>query len=261
MDRRRLSADARLADPRRRLARRHLRRVARLLDRRRRRSALASALCAVAPNANTLIVFRGLQGIAGALLTPASLALITATFTGVARGAAIGTWTAWSGISTVIGPLLGGWLIGISSWRVIFLLNVPIAIGTLALALAKLPRHQHRKEGARVDFVGGDPLRRRARRHRARLHRAAATRLGRSSWSRAGSPAAPSCSPRSSSGRCAPRSRCCRCGSSACATSASRTSRRSPSTAGSRPGASSSRSSCSRSPATRRSAPGSRRCR
>jgi len=116
---------------------------------------LASALCAVAPNADTLIVFRGLQGIAGALLTPASLALITGTFTGVARGAAIGTWTAWSGISTVIGPLLGGWLIGVSSWRVIFLLNVPIAIGTLALALTKLPRHQHRKEGARVDVVGG----------------------------------------------------------------------------------------------------------
>ena len=115
----------------------------------------ASALCAVAPNADTLIVFRGLQGIAGALLTPASLALITGTFSGVARGAAIGTWTAWSGISTVVGPLLGGWLIGISSWRVIFLLNVPIAIGTFALTLTKLPRHQHRKEGASVDVVGG----------------------------------------------------------------------------------------------------------
>ena len=116
---------------------------------------LASAFCALAPNANTLIVFRGLQGIAGALLTPASLALITATFSGVARGAAIGTWTAWSGISTVIGPLVGGWLIGVSSWRVIFLLKVPLAIATLALALTKLPRHQHRKEGIRVDVVGG----------------------------------------------------------------------------------------------------------
>jgi EmrB/QacA subfamily drug resistance transporter len=116
---------------------------------------LASALCALAPTANTLIVFRGLQGVAGALLTPASLALITATFSGVARGAAIGTWTAWSGISTVIGPLVGGWLIGISSWRVIFLLNVPLAIGTLGLALTKLPRHQQRKEGTHVDVVGG----------------------------------------------------------------------------------------------------------
>ncbi|MDX6401093.1 MAG: hypothetical protein QOF27_1699, partial [Gaiellaceae bacterium] len=87
---------------------------------------VASVLCAVSPNVDTLIVFRGLQGIAGALLTPASLALITSTFSGAERGAAIGTWTAWSGISTVVGPLLGGWLIGVSSWRVIFFLNVPI---------------------------------------------------------------------------------------------------------------------------------------
>src|SRR2546421_12455708 len=87
---------------------------------------VASVLCAIAPDATTLIVFRGIQGIAGALLTPASLAVITANFKGPERGAAIGTWTAWSGISTVVGPLVGGWLIGISSWRVIFLLNVPI---------------------------------------------------------------------------------------------------------------------------------------
>jgi MFS family permease len=98
---------------------------------------LASALCALAPNADTLIVFRGLQGIAGALLTPASLAVITSTFEGHERGAAIGTWTAWSGISTVVGPLLGGWLIGVSSWRVIFLLNVPVAAATVA---RKIPR-------------------------------------------------------------------------------------------------------------------------
>jgi EmrB/QacA subfamily drug resistance transporter len=116
---------------------------------------IASALCAAAPNIDTLIVFRGLQGIAGALLTPASLAVITATFTGPDRGAAIGSWTAWSGMSTVVGPLLGGWLIGISSWRVIFILNVPIAIATVALALTKLPRHEHRRAGAHVDIVGG----------------------------------------------------------------------------------------------------------
>jgi EmrB/QacA subfamily drug resistance transporter len=116
---------------------------------------VASALCALAPTANTLIVFRGLQGVAGALLTPASLATITSTFTGPERGAAIGTWTAWSGVSTVVGPLLGGWLIGVSSWRVIFLLNVPIAIVTLALALTRLPRSAGRREGVRVDVVGG----------------------------------------------------------------------------------------------------------
>jgi EmrB/QacA subfamily drug resistance transporter len=115
---------------------------------------LASVLCAFAPNVDTLIVFRGLQGIAGALLTPASLAVITSTFSGTERGAAIGTWTAWSGIATVAGPLLGGWLIGISSWRVIFFLNVPIAIVTLAIS-ARMAHHETRREGVRVDYVGG----------------------------------------------------------------------------------------------------------
>lgn len=114
---------------------------------------LASVMCALAPNVDTLIVFRGLQGIAGALLTPASLAVITSTFSGVERGAAIGTWTAWSGISTVVGPLLGGWLIGVSSWRIIFFLNVPIAIVTLMIA-ARMPHNDTRREGARVDYTG-----------------------------------------------------------------------------------------------------------
>src|SRR5665213_1521089 len=58
---------------------------------------VASTLCTVAPNSTTLIVFRGIQGVAGALLTPASLAVLTSTFSGAERGAAIGTWTAWSG--------------------------------------------------------------------------------------------------------------------------------------------------------------------
>ena len=115
---------------------------------------LASALCAAAPDSTTLIVFRGIQGVAGALLTPASLAVITSTFSGDERGAAIGTWTAWSAISTVIGPLLGGWLIGITSWRVIFLLNVPIAIATVALVRTHLPRAMRTRTAVRVDFVG-----------------------------------------------------------------------------------------------------------
>ena len=114
----------------------------------------ASVLCAVAPSSTTLIVFRGIQGVAGAVLTPASLAVITSTFSGVQRGAAIGTWTAWSGISFVIGPLLGGWLIGISSWRWIFVINVPIAAATIALALTLGRQSRPRKEGVRVDIVG-----------------------------------------------------------------------------------------------------------
>jgi EmrB/QacA subfamily drug resistance transporter len=114
----------------------------------------ASVLCAAAPDATSLIVFRGLQGVSGALLTPASLALITYSFSGHERGAAIGSWTAWSGISFVAGPLLGGWLIGISSWRVIFVLNVPVAIATLAIVLTQLPRRGSGKTGIRVDIAG-----------------------------------------------------------------------------------------------------------
>jgi EmrB/QacA subfamily drug resistance transporter len=114
----------------------------------------ASALCAAAPDANTLILFRGLQGIAGAVLTPASLALITSTFSGMERGAAIGTWTAWSGVSTVIGPLLGGWLIEVTSWRIIFLLNVPIALAALAIAHVLMPRPASQRRDVKVDYPG-----------------------------------------------------------------------------------------------------------
>jgi EmrB/QacA subfamily drug resistance transporter len=116
--------------------------------------AAVSVLCAIAPNAPALIVFRGLQGMAGALLVPASLAMITATFTGAARGNAIGQWTAWTGISFIIGPTLGGWLVDVSTWRVIFLINIPIAVVTLVI-LARLGEwHQARREDLRVDVPG-----------------------------------------------------------------------------------------------------------
>src|SRR6516225_4459695 len=108
--------------------------------------ACVSVLCAVAPDAPALIVFRGLQGMAGALLTPASLAMLTATFTGTARGNAIGQWTSWTGISFILGPTLGGWLVDVSTWRVIFLINLPIAAVTL-LILSRLGGfHQKRRE-------------------------------------------------------------------------------------------------------------------
>ena len=114
----------------------------------------ASVLCAVAPNAPSLIVFRGIQGMAGALLVPASLAMLTATFTGTARGNAIGQWTSWSGISFIIGPTLGGWLVDVSSWRVIFLINLPIAAVTLFLLMRLGGMHQKRREDLRVDVTG-----------------------------------------------------------------------------------------------------------
>ena len=115
---------------------------------------VASVLCAAAPNATSLIVFRGLQGMAGALLVPTSLAVLTATFTGAKRGAAIGQWTAWSGISFVIGPTIGGWLIDETSWRVIFLINVPIALATLALVFRIGGWRRARRSDVRVDIPG-----------------------------------------------------------------------------------------------------------
>jgi EmrB/QacA subfamily drug resistance transporter len=116
--------------------------------------AAVSVLCAIAPDAPALIVFRGLQGMAGALLVPASLAMITATFTGAARGNAIGQWTAWTGISFIIGPTLGGWLVDVSTWRVIFLINIPIALGTLLILVRLGGMHQKRREDLRVDVWG-----------------------------------------------------------------------------------------------------------
>jgi EmrB/QacA subfamily drug resistance transporter len=113
-----------------------------------------SVLCAAAPDGNTLIVSRGLQGIAGALLTPSGLAVITATFTGEERGAAIGTWTSWTGIAFVVGPLVGGWLVTHASWRWVFIINVPFALATAALVVAVVPKIEREGPRPRVDFTG-----------------------------------------------------------------------------------------------------------
>jgi EmrB/QacA subfamily drug resistance transporter len=116
---------------------------------------IASVLCALAPTANMLIAARGLQGVAGALLTPSSLAVIAATFEGDERGAAIGTWTAWSGVSAVAGPLVGGALVDAFSWRWIFLINVPLVVATIALVLVAVPPREAAESHTRVDLVGG----------------------------------------------------------------------------------------------------------
>jgi EmrB/QacA subfamily drug resistance transporter len=116
---------------------------------------ITSVLCAAAPDGTTLILARGLQGVAGAILTPAGLAVIATTFSGEERGAAIGTWTAWTGVAFVIGPLVGGWLITHGSWRWVFLINVPIAIATAALVIYAVPKREGGNERARVDVVGG----------------------------------------------------------------------------------------------------------
>jgi EmrB/QacA subfamily drug resistance transporter len=110
-----------------------------------------SLLCAVAPTSGVLIAARAVQGVAGALLVPSTLALIMDTFENHERAAAIGTWTAWTGIATVIGPLGGGALITLASWRWVFAVNLlPCAI-TLAL-LRTLP--QDSRSPGHVDWLG-----------------------------------------------------------------------------------------------------------
>jgi EmrB/QacA subfamily drug resistance transporter len=116
---------------------------------------ITSVLCAGAPDGTTLILARALQGTAGALLTPAGLAVIASTFRGEARGAAVGTWTAWTGVAFVIGPLIGGWLVTHASWRSVFLINVPIVLATLALVIYAVPKRVAGNERVHVDFVGG----------------------------------------------------------------------------------------------------------
>src|SRR5258708_25955205 len=91
-----------------------------------------SALCAISPSDEFLVGARALQGVAGALLVPGSLAIVAATFEGAARGKAVGTWTAWTGIATVIGPAGGGALIGGLSWRAVFWVDLPLLAVTAA---------------------------------------------------------------------------------------------------------------------------------
>ena len=111
-----------------------------------------SLVCAAAPTTGVLIAARGVQGMAGALLVPSSLALILDTFGEHERAAAIGTWTAWTGIATVIGPLGGGALIQATSWRWIFLIN-PIPVAITVMLLRRLP--PDRRAPGRVDWIGG----------------------------------------------------------------------------------------------------------
>src|SRR5580658_5775101 len=100
---------------------------------------VASLACALAPSIGALVAARAVQGLAGALLVPSSLAVIVNTFPESERGQAIGTWTAWGAIAGVLGPLAGGELLSLASWRWIFLINVPFAIACVMLILTAIP--------------------------------------------------------------------------------------------------------------------------
>jgi EmrB/QacA subfamily drug resistance transporter len=115
--------------------------------------AVASALCAAAWSIESLIAARALQGVAGSLMIPNSLAVLRASFPRARQGEMMGAWTAWSGITSVIGPFLGGWLVDNGSWRLIFALNLPILAAAVFLALRYVPAFDPENPEAPIDWV------------------------------------------------------------------------------------------------------------
>jgi EmrB/QacA subfamily drug resistance transporter len=114
-----------------------------------------SLLCGLAPTGGVLIAARILQGVAAALLVPASLAIVEASFAEEDRAKAIGAWSGWSGISSLIGPFLGGWLVDAASWRWVFAGVVVVAIVAAVLAVRHLPETRAAQSGlSRPDWTG-----------------------------------------------------------------------------------------------------------
>lgn len=115
---------------------------------------LASLVCGVAPSAPALIVARAMQGVAGALLVPSSLAVLSSTIAHEDRGQAVGAWSGLGGVWTAVGPFLGGWLVDAATWRLVFLINLPVAAFTLWAALAHVPETRDDDAPRHVDLPG-----------------------------------------------------------------------------------------------------------
>jgi MFS family permease len=115
---------------------------------------LASVLCAAAPGIGWLIAARAVQGMGGALMTPASLAIIEAAFQPGDRTRAIGTWAGFSGVSSTIAPFLGGWLLEVGSWRWIFLINVPVAAAVAWMTQRHVPESRDTSLSGSADWPG-----------------------------------------------------------------------------------------------------------
>jgi MFS family permease len=114
---------------------------------------VASAACGLAISPAMLVVARGVQGAAAAMLTPASLAIVSSSFGEAERGQAIGVWAGFASLMTAGGPVAGGWLVDVLSWRAIFLINLPLAAVAIAVTLKAVP--EFRVAGAkRLDYPG-----------------------------------------------------------------------------------------------------------
>ena len=116
--------------------------------------ATASLLCGVAPNIGTLVAARALQGIGGALLAPGALAILQTAFDGGDRMRAIGAWSGLAGVAGAIGPFLGGWIVQVSSWRLVFLINVPFAIAVVLVSMRHVPESANPEAAHRLDVTG-----------------------------------------------------------------------------------------------------------
>ncbi|ONI67193.1 MFS transporter [Kribbella sp. ALI-6-A] len=116
--------------------------------------AVASAVCAVAPNLEVMIAGRVLQGIGGALLTPGSLAILQTSFQPSDRGKAVGAWSGLTSVAAAIGPFVGGALVDSGSWRLIFLLNLPLAAATVLVTLRHIPESRDEQATGKLDLTG-----------------------------------------------------------------------------------------------------------
>ena len=112
-----------------------------------------SVVCGLAPNGTILIIARALQGIGGALMVPGSLAIISASYPRETRGKAIGNWSMFSAFTTVLGPVLGGWLAGEGLWRAIFFINIPFGIFCIWALVSKSPEPT-KPQNIKVDWLG-----------------------------------------------------------------------------------------------------------
>lgn len=115
--------------------------------------AVASLLCGIAPDAEFLVAARALQGVGGALLTPGSLAIISASFEGGERARAIGAWSGLAGLAGAVGPFLGGWLVELD-WRAVFLVNLPVAAFVIAVTLRHVPETRDVESPRGLDISG-----------------------------------------------------------------------------------------------------------
>ena len=138
-----------------------------------------SVLCGLAPNMELLVLFRVLQGAAGALLVPGSLALITANFSGEEQGRAFGVWAGASGATTILGPVVGGLLVDTVSWRAAFLINVPLVLLAAWATWKHVPESRDEQAIVAVRLAGAPCRRPRGRRPRVRRDLRTAARLER----------------------------------------------------------------------------------